>query len=190
MTEVTPEMVRLKLSQLGLVLSPEINYRLEMMFPRLDGMFLDRKIRKQFQQVKEIEPLLKEMLLENEQVLFVTKGKIEYHESIVVLTNLRMLRIPINNKGVPHQPFWFIYYTQVINLKKIDSLIPGIRLKDSGKVRFHRFQDKDRKMISSVSLNAAKLLEDKGIDPPVSQSKENMCSHCFEVVAKHEFECD
>ncbi|WP_298862402.1 hypothetical protein [uncultured Gimesia sp.] len=190
MTKVTPEMVRLKLSQLGLVLSPEINYRLETMFPRLDGIFLDRKIRKKFQQVKEIEPLLKAMLLKNEQVLFVTKGKIEYHESIVVLTNLRMLCMPVNSKEVPHQPFWFIYYTQVVDLKKIDSFIPRIRLKDGGKVSFQRFQDIDRKTISSVSLNAVKLLEEKGIDPSVSQSRGNMCSHCFEVVAKHEFECD
>lgn len=190
MTEVTPEMVRLKLSQLGLVLSPEINYRLETMFPRLDGKFLDRSIRKQFQLIKQTEPLMQEMLLENEQVLFVTKGKIEYLKSIVVLTNLRMFCTRADRKGVPRQPFWFLYYTQAVDLKKIDSFIPGIRLKDGGKVNFQGFPDKDRKMIASVSQNAVKFLEDKGIDPLVSQSRENMCGNCFEVVPKNKYECD
>ena len=190
MTEVTPKLVSLKLSQLGLVLSPEINYRLETMFPRLDGMFLDRKIRKKFQQVKEIEPLLQEILLENEQVLFVTKGKIDYHESIVVLSNLRMFCMHTDRKGVPRQPLWFLYYTQAVDLKKIDSFIPRVRLKDGGKLSFQGIRNKEREMIGSVSQDAVKLLEYNGIDLPVSQSRENMCGNCFEVVTKHKYECD
>lgn len=190
MTEVTPKRVRLKLNQLGLVLSPEIQYRLETMFPSLDGLFLDRKIRKKFQQVKAIEPLLQEMILKNEQVLFVTKGKIEYHESIVVLTNLRMFGIHTTRKGVPCQPIWFLYYTQAVDLKKIDSFFPRLNLKDGGKLSFQRFRERDRKMISSVSQDAGKLLKVNGIDPPVSQSRENTCGHCFEVVPKHEYECE
>ncbi|MFK7778834.1 MAG: hypothetical protein QM501_12070 [Gimesia sp.] len=189
MTEVTADRVISKLNELNLSLSPEINYRVETMFPKLDGMFWDQTIRKKFQQVKQIEPLLQEILLENEQVLFVTKGKIEYLKSIVVLTNLRMFCLRIDRQGVPHQPFCFLYYTQIVDLKKIDSFIPRVRLKDGGKMSFGGFRNIDRKTIVSVSLNADKLLDEKGIDPPVSQSRENMCGNCFEVVPKHEYEC-
>lgn len=205
MNAVDSNPVDTKLTQLNLVLSPEINYRLETMFPKLEGLFANRGIKKKFQLVQRIEPLLKEMLLEKEEVLFVSKGiqssfaeqffmgalwAQTINHTVVVLTNLRLLCIRTNKKGIPKQTFWSIYYSQIKELKNTILGNAKICLKDGKKLNYSGFPKIDRKTMRNVFLEAYKLFEEKGFDPEVSQSRENLCGHCFEVVPKHDYECE
>lgn len=205
MPEVTPDLVDTKLTQLNLVLSPEINYRLDTMFPKIDGMFVNRGIKKKFQLVQRIEPLLKEMLLEKEEVLFVSKGiQNSFIESffmgalwaqtinhtVVVLTNLRLLCLRTNGKGKPKRTFWSIYYSQIQDLKNSIFGNAKIILKDGTKLIYKGFPKLDRKTMRSVFLDAYQKFEAKNFDPPVSQSRENLCGNCFEVVPKSDYECE
>lgn len=205
MAPVDSQLVDTKLTQLNLVLSPEINYRLETMFPELDGFMVNRSIKKKFQLVQRIEPLLKEMLLEKEEVLFVSKGiqnsSVEsfflggmwaqsVNHTVVVLTNLRLLCLRTNGKGKPKQTFWSIFYSQI---KDLTSSIFGnakIILKDGTKLIYKGFPKLDRQTMRAVFLDAYERYQEKGFDPPVSQSRENLCSNCYQVVAKRDYECD
>ncbi|WP_299465851.1 hypothetical protein [uncultured Gimesia sp.] len=204
MNAVDSNLVDTKLTQLNLVLSPDINYRLETMFPKLEGMFANRGIKKKFQLVQRVEPLMKEMLLEKEEVLFVSKGiqssfaeqffmgalwAQTINHTVVVLTNLRLLCIRTNGKGVPKRTFWSIYYSQIKELKSTIFGNAKICLKDGKNLNYSGFPKIDRQAMREVFLNAYKLFEEKGFDPEVSQSRENLCGHCYEVVPKHDYEC-
>ncbi len=205
MAEVTPDLVDTRLTELNLVLSPEINYRLETMFPQLEGWFVNGAIKKKCKLVQQVEPLLKEMLLEKEEVLFVSKGiQNSFIESmfmgafwaqtinhtVVVLTNVRLLCLRTNGKGKPKQTFWSIYYSQIKDLKNSIFGNAKIILKDRTTLIYSGFPKQDRKAMRSVFLEAYQLFEEKGFDPPVSQSRERLCGNCYEVVPKGDYDCD
>lgn len=205
MAEVTSELVDTRLTELNLVLSPEINYRLETMFPQLEGWFVNGAIKKKYKLVQQVEPLLKEMLLDKEEVLFVSKGiQNSFIESffmgalwaqtinhtVVVLTNLRLLCLRTNGKGKPKQTFWSIYYSQIKDLKSTIFGNSKIILKDGTKLIYKGFPKQDRKGMRNVFLEAYRLFEEKGFDPPVSQSRERLCGNCYEVVPRGDYDCD
>ncbi len=192
MIEVTVDRVISKLNELNLHLSPEINYRLETMFPKLDGMFVNRGIKKKCQLVQQIEPLLKAMLLEHEQVLFVSKGGrgLDLQRVIAVLTNLRLLCMHNTGDGEPSYPYWTIYYSQIDELKDTILQNPKLYLKDGTKLRLNDFPKQEHETLRDVFQEAAQRFQKEGLDPPVSQSRENLCGNCFVIVSKHASECD
>ncbi|QDU09433.1 PH domain-containing protein [Gimesia aquarii] len=205
MAAVDSNLVDTKLTQLNLRLSPDINYRLETMFPKIEGMFANSGIKKKFKLVQRVEPLLKEMLMENEEVLFISKGNQSsvseqffmgalwaqtINHTVVVLTNLRLLCIRTNGKGKPKRTFWSIYYSQIKELKSTIFGNAKICLKDGKNLNYSGFPKIDRKTMRAVFLDAYKLFEEKGFDPEVSQSREKLCGNCFDVVPKHNYECE
>lgn len=190
MTEVTADRVISKLSALNLHLSPEINYRLETMFPKLDGMFVNRGIKKKFQLVQQSEPLLKKMLLEHEQVLFVSEGRLDFQKIIIVLTNLRLLWMHNTGGKEPSYPFWTIYYSQIDDLKKTFLQNPKFCLKDGTKLRLNDFPKQEHETLRDVFQEAAQRFQEEGLDPPVSQSCENLCGNCFKIVSEQTSKCD
>ena len=205
MNAVDDNPVDTKLAQLNLVLSPDINYRLETMFPKITGMFANGAIKKKFKLVQRVEPLMKEMLLDNEEVLFISKGNQSsfseqffmgalwaktINHTVVILTNLRLLCIRTNGSGKPKRTFWSIYYSQIKELKSTIFGNAKICLKDGKNLNYSGFPKIDRKTMRTVFLDAYKLFEEKGFDPEVSQSREKLCGHCYEVVPKHDYECE
>ncbi|HCO26197.1 PH domain-containing protein [Gimesia maris] len=205
MSTVDSQAVDTKLTQLNLKLSPNINYRLETMFPKLEGMFAKSGIKKKFQLVKRLEPLLEEMLLEKEEVLFISKGNQSsfseqffmgalwaqtINHTAVVLTNFRLLCIRTNGKGKPKRTFWSIYYSQIKDLKSTIFGNAKICLKDGKNLNYSGFPKIDRKTMRSVFLDAYKTFDEKGFDPEVTQSRENLCGNCFAVVPKHDYHCE
>lgn len=205
MSAVDSNLVDTKLTQLNLRLSSDINYRLETMFPKIEGMFANSGIKKKFKLVQRVEPLLKEMLIENEEVLFVSKGNQSsvseqffmgalwaqtINHTVVVLTNLRLLCIRTNGKGKPKRTFWSIYYSQIKELKSTIFGNAKICLKDGKNLNYSGFPKIDRKTMRTVFLDAYKLFEEKGFDPEVSQSREKLCGNCFDVVPKHDYACE
>ncbi|WP_339736287.1 hypothetical protein [uncultured Gimesia sp.] len=193
MTEVTADRVISKLNELNLHLSPEINYRVETVFPRIEGMFLNREIRKKFQLVQRIEPVLRELLLEHEQVQVVSKGKEKLLHTAMVFTNYRIVCFRMNSKGEPKQAFSFLYYTQIDSLKTTNSWSSRddltIALKDGGKLTVSTILKTEREAMLTAFQNAQKVLTEQGFDPSVSQSRENLCGNCLQVVPKDQYQC-
>ncbi|MAT15131.1 MAG: hypothetical protein CMJ46_07655 [Planctomyces sp.] len=203
MSIVTREAVVQKLEELDLHLSPFIDYRLETMFPKLEGMFAKGAIKKKHKLVSTIEPLMEEMLLKNETVLFVSKGN-QYsfverffmgiwsttiNHTVVILTNLRLLCIRTNGKGKPKKTFWCIYYSQIRDFKSTFAGNAKIILKDGKKLVYSGFPKIDRNKMREVFIEAYDNFESKGFDPEVTQSQERLCGHCFEVVPKGQYQC-
>ena len=190
---MTADRVISKLNELNLHLSPEIDYRVETMFPQLDGMFVDQKIRKKFKLLQRIEPLLRGLPLEYEQVQVVSKGKEHNVDTIVVFTNSRLICLHTNGKGEPKQNFSFLYYTQIDGLKTTNSWSSRddltITLKDGGKLTVSSLLKIDRETMLIVFRNAQKVLNEQGFDPPVSQSRENLCGNCLQIIPRNEFQC-
>lgn len=179
-----------KLDELELGLSPEIFYQLETVFSRSAGISLERALDNKFELVKRCEPVLEQVLLEREQVLLVTLAELQFQKTIVVLTNLRMLLFSADRSQTPWQPYWMIYYSQITELKQALFRQPMFCLRDGKKLRFNDFPQQDRQTLDEVFAEAARRFEEEGLDPPVSQSKENLCSHCLEVVPQERYECD
>ncbi|WP_299465857.1 hypothetical protein [uncultured Gimesia sp.] len=190
MTEVTIDPIVTKLAQMNLELSPEVHYRWGTVFSRLEGISLDEAIRVKFDLVKQIEPVLQKMLLEHEQVLFVSKGDLQFKKTVMVLTNLRLLCVDASRKGEPRQPNWAIYYSQIDELKSTVFRHPKFCLKDGMKLSFNDFPKHDRQTLHNVFQDAARRFQEEGLDPEVSQSRENLCGNCFEIVSKQTYECD
>ena len=75
--DATPEgeaAVIAKLNSLGFSLRNDIPYRLEKMFPRLDGFGVKGQIKRRAKMIKQVEPHLDSMLLQNEEILYIAKG--------------------------------------------------------------------------------------------------------------------
>ncbi len=190
MTEVAAEPITEKLAELNLALSPEIHYRLGTVFSRTESMSFEQVIGQKYPLVKACEPVLLKALFEREQVLFVCLGELSFQKTIVVLTNLRMLLFSTDRKQVPWQPYWAIYYSQISELQPVFLEQYKILLKDGSKLKFNYFPWQDRQNFQPVYSEAAKKVEEEGLDPPVSQSRENLCSNCFATVPKEGYECE
>lgn len=190
MNEVAAEPIAEKLAELNLALSPEIHYRLGTVFSRTDSMSLEQAIGQKYPLVKACEPVLLKALFEREQVLFVCLGELRFQKTIVVLTNLRMLLFSTDRKQVPWQPYWAIYYSQISELQPVFMEQYKILLKDGSKLKFNYFPWQDRQNFQPIYSEAAQRVEEEGLDPPVSQSRENLCSNCFATVPKETYECE
>lgn len=193
MTEVTADRVISKLNELNLHLSPEIDYRVETMFPRIEGMLVNREVRKKFQLLQRIETVLRELLLEHEQVQLALKGKENLVDTVMVFTSYRIVCFRTNKKGEPLQTFSFLYFTQIESLKTTNSWSSRddltIALKDGGKLTVCTLPETDREAMLTLFQNAQKELNEPGFDPPVSQSRENLCGNCLQIVPKDHYQC-
>lgn len=205
MQTVTPERVAAKLTELKLELSPAISYRLETLFPQLEGWFVNRRLRKKFQQIQKLEPLLADLLLEHEEVQLVLHGNQGTLADIIltgslwigttsctalVFTNLRLYCIRTDDQDTPQKTFWSIYYSQIHNLQLTlfgsarFSLKDGRRLLFSGVIK----EDLDR-MQATVQENCDRF-RNTGFDPAVTQSREQLCGHCFDVIPPGLYDCE
>src|SRR5688572_12902347 len=91
-----------KLQQLGIQLDPEIPYRVDTMFPRLEGWGAKGELKKKGKIINQVEPRLAEMLRPGEEVLYIAKGvqysffeqyfmgiwAITINQTVFVLTNV------------------------------------------------------------------------------------------------------
>ncbi|QDU49801.1 hypothetical protein [Gimesia panareensis] len=205
MQNLTRDEVAAKLWELNLELSPEITYRLETLFPRIEGWFVKGKIKEQFKLLKRLEPLLTEILLEHEEVQLVLPcnqstltdaflmGSLWVGTStcaVLVLTNLRIYCIRVNDTGVPQQSFWQIYYSQI---KVVDQTLFGdalFSLKDGRRLIYSGIVPDDQKRMQFIVWENCKLFRKRGFEPDVSQSREQLCGHCFDVIPPGIYECE
>jgi hypothetical protein len=193
-----------RLQELGLHLQPDIHYDLERLFPRLTGWGAKREIKRRHQLILQVEERLKRMLQPGEEVHFVAKG-MQYkfseqyfmgawaaaliNQTVFVLTNVRLLMLNTNTKGKPRQTYWMIYYSQIEQFKATWHGTVLLNLRDGTKLRFTGFGKLSKKQMPVIFQHALTTYRELGFDPPVSQSRENLCSFCMRVVPKDHYTC-
>lgn len=191
-----------RLRELKLPLSSQINYNLDSIFPVLTGWFINGQIKKKHKLIQQIEPALEEVLRSGEEVLYIAKG-VQYsfweqyflgvwanliNQTVFVLTNARLLLFHTNTKGQPKHMAWMIYYSQVVQFKTSWGALV-VKLKDGKTFKFAGFTGTDKKEMPKVFQAAAAIYNERGFDPAVSQSRENLCYHCYVVIPKAEHIC-
>lgn len=191
-----------RLRELKLPLSTQINYNLDSIFPVLTGWFVTGQIKKKHKLILQAEATLSEVLRPGEEVLYVARG-VQYsfweqyflgvwanliNQTVFVLTNARLLLFHTNTKGKPKDMYWMIYYSQILQFKTSWGALV-VKLKDGKTFKFAGFTGTDKKLMPKVFQSAAAFYQERGFDPPVSQSRENLCYYCYSVVPKGEKLC-
>lgn len=205
-TEPTPrELVLQKLRKLKVHVDFQIPYRLESVFAQTNGWGANGEIKRRAKLLNLVGPLLSEMLLKNEEVLYVAKG-VQYsfvesyfmggawlaslvNQTIFVLTNSRLLMMRSNSSGKPLETFWVIYYSEIDQFKPSWLGVINLRLLDRKRLTFTGFSSLDCKAMPKIFQDAIEQYQRLGFEPDVSQSRENLCSYCFSVVPKDEYVC-
>ncbi len=202
---MTPsEAVQQRLRELKIVLDPEIDYRLEQVFPKLKGWGANRTIKRRAKLIRLVEPTLYHMLLAGEEVLYVAKG-VQYslaenyfmgalwstllNQTVFVLTNARLLMMRSNNWGKPSEMFWVVYYSEIANFKASWTGVLKLNLQDKKQLKFTGFPAQDRKTMPAIFQQALDDYRRLNFAPFASQSRENLCCRCFKVVSKGDFVC-
>lgn len=193
-----------RLEQMRLALSPNIQYDLESVFPKVNGWFVKGPIKQKHKLILKVEPTLEEMLRPGEEVLYIAKG-VQYsfweqyllgafaaaliNQTVFVLTNVRILLLHSNTRGKPKDMSWMIYCSQITKFTSGWFGAVVVKLRDGKTYKFGGFTGADRKQMPKVFQQVANAYKEKGFDPQVSQSRENLCYHCYSIIEKKEYVC-
>ncbi|MBM3999238.1 MAG: hypothetical protein FJ297_06810 [Planctomycetes bacterium] len=204
MTTHTEEQVHAKLAQLGLVLDPNINYRYETLFAKIDGWGAAAYLRRKHKLHRNVEPFLGRVLRDGEEVLIIGKGVYQgaleqylmgallaqlVNQTVFILTNLRLIMVHSDTKGVPGHTYWTVFYNQIDTFKSTWLGMIHLKLRDGKKLSFAGFEKLDRTRMPAIFQQAIADYRELGFDPAVSQSRENMCGHCLALVPAGEYVC-
>ena len=200
------EAVRQKLAQLGLSLDTDrIPYRLEKMFPKLEGWGAKGEIKRKVGLIGQVESHLPDVLLPNEEVFYIAKGvqhsSLEaitigalwssmINQTVFILTNLRLLMVRSNSKGKLAQTCWMVYYSEIKKFKATLTGVLDLRLADGKRLRFTGFSKLDKKSMPRIFEEALEVFQTYEFNPECSQSREDLCGRCYRLVPKGQFECD
>ena len=197
------ELIRQRLAKLKITISDDIPYRLESVFAQTSGWGGSGEIKRRAKLLRNVEPKLYEILLPNEEVLYVAKG-VQHsflesylmgvwasllNQTVFVLTNLRLLMMRSNSSGKPQETLWVIYYSEIDKFKPNWTGNLNLKLQDRKSLQFAGFSSRDRKAMPAIFQEAIEQYQRLGFAPDVSQSRENLCSHCYKVVPRGEYVC-
>lgn len=193
-----------KLEELNLVVDSSLPYRLEKMFPRLTGWGAKAEIKARVKLIRAVEPTIAKMLLPNEEIIFVSRGVQNsileamtigaiwanmINQTVFVLTNARLLLAHCNRRSQISEPCWMIYYSEIEAFKTRFTGTVTIKLKTGGKIQFTGFPKTDRKTMPKLFEEVVEQYRQHGFEPDCSQSREDLCGQCFQVVPAGEFAC-
>ncbi len=192
------------LEKYNLSFDSEINYNLESMLQKTSGWGAKGEVKRIHKTTVGVEPLLKRLLQDGEEVLYVARG-VQYkfseqyflgywahliNQTVFVLTNVRLLMFHVNSKGIPQHTNWVIYYNQIKKFK--GAMLGGsmaLDLVDGTKLRFSGFKGVDRKRMPACFEEATRAYSELGFNPATTQSRENLCSKCLAIVPKAVHQC-
>ena len=208
-TPPTDEPILAKLRSLKLELSPEINYRLPNLFPQIEGWFVNGPIKKRAELIRAVEPTLKQLLNPQEEVLFIARGlpfsipesfmgplglvvmlsSGMYNQVVFVLTNARLLMLHLNWRWKLRKSCWLVYYSEI---HAVDAgwIYLTLKLEDDRNLTFGWFSRVERRTMKDLIQRERRKARASGLEPFTTQSREALCSSCFEVVPWGEFECE
>ena len=203
-----PELAaREKLNQMGLQFGfDKLPYRLDKMFPRLKGWGAKGDIKKKVKLIKQMEPILPNVLLPDEEIYYIAKG-IQHstfeamtigalwsnmiNQTVFVLTNLRLIMFHTNTSGKPKETCWQIYYSEIKQFKKaFMSSVLKLNLNDGTKLQFTGFSGLDKKTMPQLFEETMETFKELGFEPQCTQSRENLCFCCFKIIPKSEYHCE
>jgi hypothetical protein len=194
-----------RLAELGIRLDPAIAYRMDTMFPRLEGWGSKGELQRKAKVIRLVEPKLTQILRDGEEVLYVAKGvqmamfetvfmgmlvSALLNQTVFVLTNARIIVIRTDSTGKPKHTCWMLYYSEVQKFKKTWTGSLALTLKDRRKLTFAGFTKTDGKAMPTIFEEALETYRRHGFQPQTSQSQENLCTRCFECVPKGEYVCN
>ena len=172
--------VLVKLEELNLNLSSDLPYCLEKMFPRLKGWGAKTEIKARVKLLKQAEPAITDMLLSNEEIIFVSKGVKNsifeaitigalwsnmINQTVFVLTNARLIMAHCNRKGCISEPCWMIYYSEIATFKTRFTGTVTLKLKGGGKLQFSGFPKTDRKTMAQLFVETVEQYRQHGFQP-------------------------
>jgi hypothetical protein len=180
-------------------------YDLAFILPSQKG-FLGRKAtRKKIALLARISPLLARILGEQERVLFVARGIIQYMAEILlgngwltyyynihalVFTDRRIILINITGKGQPKHMIHQIRYGDIKSWKG-PSLISGaviLKLNDGTKLTLVHIPRKDARAAKEL-VGRMQASEVVAPAPGTAESFQNLCPSCFVEVPKATYAC-
>src|SRR5688572_30419449 len=162
---LTAQQVQAKLTELNLPLPPGISYRWETMFAKLEGWGVKGYIQRKQKLITNAGSLLQRIVKPGEEVLYVGKGVyasfVEQYfmgalianlvnQTVFVLTNLRLIMLHSNTKGVPAHTYWTIYYSQIKTFKASWTGTVNLVLQDGKSLKFSGFERLDRAQMPAV----------------------------------------
>ncbi|QDT08562.1 hypothetical protein [Planctomycetes bacterium K23_9] len=172
-------------------------------FPKLGGMGWKGDVKKRIKLLHACQDQLQKTLKEGEEVLYIGKGVQQkfveqyfmgiwaqfINQTVFVFTNLRVILLNSNTKGVPKHQFWSIYYNEIAKFK--GGFMGGSQLKllDGSKFSYSGFKGHDKKAIPKVVEHARQEYATLGFTPQSTQSRETLCCQCVEVVPKETYQC-
>ncbi|WP_010586559.1 zinc ribbon domain-containing protein [Schlesneria paludicola] len=198
------DLVETRLRELKLTLNDQIAYQLDSLFPKVTGWGAKGEIKRRHKLIRLVEPTLVKMLFDDEEVLYVAKG-VQYtlaenylfgafaalmNQSVLVLTNARLLMMRSNSSGKPSEMFWVIYYSEILEFKANWTGGLNLKLHDQKKLKFTGFPKIDRQSIPVIFQQAFQNYRRLEFTPHTSQSRETLCCRCFHVIHKGEFFCE
>ena len=172
-------------------------------FPKLSGMGWKGDVKRRVKLLNACQGQLQKTLKEGEEVLYIGKGVQQkfleqyfmgiwaqfINQTVFVFTNLRVILLNSNTKGVPKHQFWSIYYNQITKFKGSMMGSSKLTLLDKSKFTYSGFKGHDKKAIPQVVEHARQVYNTLGFSPESTQSRETLCSQCVEVVPKDTYEC-
>jgi hypothetical protein len=173
------------------------------MFPKLEGWGSKSGIRRKVVLIGQIEPIPGDLLLPNEEVMYMANG-VQHsaqealtiganliNQTVFVLTNLRLVMLRTNSKGRPRETCWSISYSQISQFKAgfTGVLKLKLQLNDGRGLQFTGCSKLDKKSMPVIFQECMETCRDLDFDPECSQSREDLCVRCFAVVPKGQFEC-
>src|SRR5690606_21649845 len=191
-----------RLAELGLVLDPTIRYRLDTVFPKVAGFGWKSAVQRKYGLIMRVEPVLRKALARSETVLYVVKGVQQssvdqflmgfwassVNQAVFVLTDARILVLRTDANGRPKRTFWSIYHSRIESLRPSWTGVTRLRLRDGKRLKVTGFSQVDRNSMLGLVQQAIDRFRQHGFDPRVTQSMENLCSHCLTRVPKDEQE--
>jgi hypothetical protein len=179
-------------------------YRWSSIFPDPEKFGKKRYTKTKATWLKQIEPLLDDLLFPKEEIRFATNGIFcsfaeQYllgwmasfiNRTAFLFTNYRIIMIHVDSKNRPLQMKWHIPYDQVKKFKTGGlSAAVVFKLKDKTSFTFSNVPTPDRKALKAFIDEMAKRVAKEEFWIPFSQCRDNLCTTCFLPVPRKTYIC-
>jgi hypothetical protein len=179
-------------------------YRWSSIFPDPEKFGKKRYTKTKATWLKQIEPILDDLLFPKEEIRFATNGIFctfaeQYllgwmasfiNRTVFLFTNYRIIMIHVDSKHRPLQMKWHIPYDQVKKFKT-GGLSASIvfKLKDKTSFTFSNVPQPDRKALKAFIDEMAEMVAKDDFRIPFSQCRDNLCPTCFLPVPPKTYIC-
>ena len=181
---------------------PEDAFDAVSIFPKIKGLGWKKDVKRRLLYLYNCESQLQKALLPGETVKYVALGVQQklleqyflgifaqsINQTLFVFTNLRILLFNSDRKGHPKHSYWSIYYNEIKKFKGFISTMT-LKLHDKSTYKYTHFKGKDKKRIPKLVEEAIGEYELLNFQPESSQSRENLCTTCLQVVPTQVYQC-